>query len=194
MMTHAPSTYKIPGVSDCPRDFRVRLFDNSNVADSIHRSKATGEPPLLLAFSVFFAIRDAVSSVGDHKINPPLNAPATSEQILQAVEAVQAECDGLRTIDCNHGFAHDRLAQPLSTRKRPPTVLVTVAITEGSCPRETGAKMLVTIEAQYDTIGGGHLEMRACEIARSMLATTAIPQRRLERFALEDALASAAAA
>jgi xanthine dehydrogenase large subunit len=90
LMTHAPSTYKIPGVSDCPRDFRVRLFDNSNVADSIHRSKATGEPPLLLAFSVFFAIRDAVSSVGDHKINPPLNAPATSEQILQAVEAVQA--------------------------------------------------------------------------------------------------------
>jgi xanthine dehydrogenase accessory factor len=69
-----------------------------------------------------------------------------------------------------------------------PTVLVTVAITEGSCPRETGAKMLVTIEAQYDTIGGGHLEMRACEIARSMLATTAIPQRRLERFALGPSL------
>jgi xanthine dehydrogenase large subunit len=90
LMTHAPSTYKIPAVSDCPRDFRVRLFDNRNVADSIHRSKATGEPPLLLAFSVFFAIRDAVSSVGNHQINPPLNAPATSEQILKAVQAVQA--------------------------------------------------------------------------------------------------------
>ncbi len=90
LMTHAPSTYKIPGVSDCPEDFRVRLFDNRNVEDSIHRSKAVGEPPLLLPFSVFFAIRDAVSSVGGHKVNPPLNAPATSEAILNAVAAVEA--------------------------------------------------------------------------------------------------------
>ncbi|MES2900682.1 MAG: xanthine dehydrogenase molybdopterin binding subunit [Pseudomonadota bacterium] len=90
LMTHAPSTYKIPGVSDCPEDFRVRLFDNHNVEDSIHRSKAVGEPPLLLPFSVFFAIRDAVSSVGEHQVNPPLNAPATSEAILNAVAAVEA--------------------------------------------------------------------------------------------------------
>jgi xanthine dehydrogenase large subunit len=89
LMTHAPSTYKIPAVSDCPNDFRVRLFDNRNVEDSIHRSKATGEPPLLLPFSVFFAIRDAVSSVGGHRVNPPLNAPATCEAILAAVGAVQ---------------------------------------------------------------------------------------------------------
>jgi xanthine dehydrogenase large subunit len=90
LMTHAPSTYKIPGVSDCPEDFRVRLFENRNVEDSIHRSKAVGEPPLLLPFSVFFAIRDAVSSVGGHKVSPPLNAPATSEEILKSVAAVQA--------------------------------------------------------------------------------------------------------
>ena len=90
LMTHAPSTYKIPGVSDCPEDFRVRLFRNRNVEDSIHRSKAVGEPPLLLPFSVFFAIRDAVSSVGGHRVHPPLNAPATSEEILKAVAAVEA--------------------------------------------------------------------------------------------------------
>ncbi|MES2538918.1 MAG: xanthine dehydrogenase molybdopterin binding subunit [Pseudomonadota bacterium] len=90
LMTHAPSTYKIPAVSDCPEDFRVRLFSNRNATDSIHRSKAVGEPPLLLPFSVFFAIRDAVASVGGHRINPPLNAPATSEEILHAVEAVLA--------------------------------------------------------------------------------------------------------
>ncbi|MDQ1922800.1 xanthine dehydrogenase molybdopterin binding subunit [Massilia pseudoviolaceinigra] len=90
LMTHAPSTYKIPGVSDCPEDFRVRLFDNRNVEDSIHRSKAVGEPPLLLPFSVFFAIRDAISSVGGHKVNPPLNAPATSEEILKSISAVEA--------------------------------------------------------------------------------------------------------
>ncbi|UGQ47236.1 xanthine dehydrogenase molybdopterin binding subunit [Massilia endophytica] len=90
LMTHAPSTYKIPGISDCPEDFRVRLFENRNVEDSIHRSKAVGEPPLLLPFSVFFAIRDAISSVGGHKVNPPLNAPATSEEILRAIAAVEA--------------------------------------------------------------------------------------------------------
>jgi xanthine dehydrogenase large subunit len=89
LMTHAPSTYKIPAISDCPEDFRVRLFENRNVEDSIHRSKAVGEPPLLLPFSVFFAIRDAISSVGGHKLNPPLNAPATCEAILNAVAAVQ---------------------------------------------------------------------------------------------------------
>ncbi|MDR5855275.1 xanthine dehydrogenase molybdopterin binding subunit [Caballeronia sp. LZ062] len=90
LMTHAPSTYKIPTVNDMPADFRVSLFKNRNAEDSIHRSKAVGEPPLLLPFSVFFAIRDAVSAVGDHKVNPPLNAPATSEEILRAVNAVRS--------------------------------------------------------------------------------------------------------
>ncbi len=90
LMTHAPSTYKIPTASDCPADFRVKLFDNINVEDTIHRSKAVGEPPLLLPFSVFLAIRDAVSSVGHHEIDPPLRAPATPEAILDAVDAVKA--------------------------------------------------------------------------------------------------------
>ena len=90
LKTHSPSTYKIPGVSDCPDAFNVKLFKNVNPFDSIHRSKAVGEPPLLLPFSVFFAIRDAVSSVGGHQVNPPLNAPATSEAILKAIEAVRA--------------------------------------------------------------------------------------------------------
>ncbi|PWF40348.1 xanthine dehydrogenase molybdopterin binding subunit [Massilia glaciei] len=94
LMTHAPSTYKIPGVSDCPEDFRVRLFENRNVEDSIHRSKAVGEPPLLLPFSVFFAIRDAISALGGHRVDPPLNAPATSEEILRAVAAVEAALPG----------------------------------------------------------------------------------------------------
>src|SRR5450830_1731819 len=89
LMTHAPSTYKIPGVSDCPDHFNVQLFKNRNVFDSIHRSKAVGEPPLLLPFSVFLAIRDAVSAVGGHRVNPPLRAPATSEAILDAVDAVR---------------------------------------------------------------------------------------------------------
>ncbi len=90
LMTHAPSTYKIPAVNDCPTDFRVKLYANSNVEDTILRSKAVGEPPLLLPFSVFFAIRDAIASVGGYRVNPPLDAPATGEAILKAVDAVRA--------------------------------------------------------------------------------------------------------
>ncbi len=89
LTTHAPSTYKIPTANDCPPVFNVKLYDGANAEDSIHRSKAVGEPPLLLPFSVFFAIRDAISAAGDHKIDPPLTAPATSEAILRAITAVQ---------------------------------------------------------------------------------------------------------
>ena len=90
LTTHAPSTYKIPTANDCPADLRTRLFERPNVHDSIHRSKAVGEPPLLLPFSVFFAIRDAISAAGGHRIDPPLQAPATAEAVLRAVTAVQA--------------------------------------------------------------------------------------------------------
>ncbi|HET8869463.1 MAG TPA: xanthine dehydrogenase molybdopterin binding subunit [Aquabacterium sp.] len=90
LMTHAPSTYKIPTASDCPTDFRVQLFDNLNRQDTIYRSKAVGEPPLLLPFSVFLALRDAISSVGQHRVDPPLRAPATPEAILDALDAVRS--------------------------------------------------------------------------------------------------------
>jgi xanthine dehydrogenase large subunit len=90
LMTHAPSTYKIPAVNDCPTDFRTTLFKNENVEDTIFRSKAVGEPPLLLPFSVFFAIREAIAALGDYRINPPLDAPASGESILRAADAVRA--------------------------------------------------------------------------------------------------------
>jgi len=89
LLTHAPSTYKIPTANDCPPVFEVQLYDGDNLEDSIHRSKAVGEPPLLLPFSVFFAIRDAVSAVGGHRVDPPLRAPATGEAILEAIAAVR---------------------------------------------------------------------------------------------------------
>ena len=94
LMTHSPSTYKIPAVNDCPTDFRTQLYRNganTNVEETIFRSKAVGEPPLLLPFSVFFAIRDAVASLGGYRINPPLLAPATPEAILRAADAVRDE-------------------------------------------------------------------------------------------------------
>jgi xanthine dehydrogenase large subunit len=88
LLTHAPSTYKIPTANDVPTDLRTQLFDRANVMDSIHRSKAVGEPPLLFGFSAFLAIRDAISAVGGHRRSPPLSAPATPEAVLRAVQAV----------------------------------------------------------------------------------------------------------
>jgi xanthine dehydrogenase accessory factor len=76
------------------------------------------------------------------------------------------------------------------TTQTAPAVLVTVARVDGSSPRETGAKMLITTADQFDTIGGGHLEFRACEVARALLATGTpdAPARRLERFPLGPSL------
>ena len=90
-MTHAPSTYKIPAVSDCPDDLRVEFFDNGNVENSIYQSKAVGEPPLPAAISVWLALRDAVAAAGPQGCLPVLHAPATAERILQAVQLVQAQ-------------------------------------------------------------------------------------------------------
>jgi xanthine dehydrogenase large subunit len=87
LLTHAPSTYKIPTANDAPAIFNTKLFDNGNVEDSIHRSKAVGEPPLLLPFSVFFAIRDAVAAAGGKNDDPALSAPATPEAILRALNS-----------------------------------------------------------------------------------------------------------
>ncbi len=89
LRTHAPSTYKIPTASDRP-EMHIDLWDNANDEESIYRSKAVGEPPLMLAISAFSAIYDAVASVGDHKRAPKLDAPATPERILAAVNSVRA--------------------------------------------------------------------------------------------------------
>jgi len=91
LQTHAPSTYKIPVASDVPADFRARLWSRGeNVEESVHGSKAVGEPPLMLAISVFLAIRDAVAAAGDGRREPRLDAPATPEAVLRAVEALRA--------------------------------------------------------------------------------------------------------
>ena len=85
LKTHAPSTYKIPTCSDLPVDFRVQLLQNAaNREDTIYRSKAVGEPPLMLALSVFHAIRDAIATAKNPM--PRLDAPATPEAVLRAFE------------------------------------------------------------------------------------------------------------
>ena len=90
LQTHAPSTYKIPVSSDLPSDFRVSMLESAgNDEDTIYRSKAVGEPPLMLAISVFHAIRDAVAAAADYRQRVALDAPATPESVLRAVTALQ---------------------------------------------------------------------------------------------------------
>ncbi len=91
LQTHAPSTYKIPVASDMPEQFNVQLLSTGrNKEPTIHRSKAVGEPPLMLAISVFYAIKDAVASVGQHLLSPHLDAPATPEEVLMAIEELNS--------------------------------------------------------------------------------------------------------
>lgn len=91
LRTHGPSTYKIPGSRDVPAEFNCRLLtDAPNPRPTIFRSKAVGEPPLLLAIAVWSALRDAVASLGDHKLTVNLDAPATPERILFACEDMKA--------------------------------------------------------------------------------------------------------
>jgi xanthine dehydrogenase large subunit len=90
LRTHAPSTYKIPACGDIPADFRVALFKGRNKEDSIYRSKAVGEPPLMLGLAVYHALRDAVAACGDGRVLPRLDAPATPERVLMAIEALRA--------------------------------------------------------------------------------------------------------
>ena len=87
LMTHGPSTYKIPGSRDVPPHFNVHILEDvPNPVPTIYRSKAVGEPPVMLAISVWLALRDAVSRTGDPKLMPKLDAPATPEAILVALE------------------------------------------------------------------------------------------------------------
>ncbi len=91
LRTHAPSTYKIPLASDRPREFNVKLADwSENRELTIKRSKAVGEPPFMLGISVFEALSMAVASVADYRICPRLDAPATPERVLLAVERLKA--------------------------------------------------------------------------------------------------------
>ena len=90
LLTHGPSTYKIPVASDVPEHFKVSLFDGQNVKPTPFKSKAVGEPPLMLALSAYFAIRDAVSASADHKVPVFMDAPTTPERILMACEALKS--------------------------------------------------------------------------------------------------------
>jgi xanthine dehydrogenase large subunit len=91
LLTHAPSTYKIPTANDRPAHMEIALWERGcNVEATIHRSKAVGEPPLMLAISVFSALTQAVAAAAPGKGLPGLDAPATPERILAAIGELRA--------------------------------------------------------------------------------------------------------
>lgn len=85
------ATYKIPAIGDTPKHFNVSLLGRKNAEDSIYHSKAVGEPPFMLAISVWCALKDAISSLSDYCIDPQLDTPATPERVLDAIMALNAE-------------------------------------------------------------------------------------------------------
>lgn len=90
LLTHSPDTYKIPTARDIPSDFRVTLLENAANPNAIHGSKTVAEPPFMLSLSAWLAIKDAVSAVANHDIEPEFSLPATNEVILLSIEKLRS--------------------------------------------------------------------------------------------------------
>jgi xanthine dehydrogenase large subunit len=93
LLSHSPTTYKIPNIQDLPPEFHVDWIDNPTNVKNIRASKAVGEPPLLLAISVFSAVKNALGFLSGKEI-PKLNAPATGEEILTRITAYRRRAGG----------------------------------------------------------------------------------------------------
>ena len=90
LMTNGPASYKIPAIADMPLDLRVNLVENrKNPEDTVFHSKAVGEPPFMLGIAVWCAIKDAVASLADYRVQPNIEAPATPERVLWGVEQMK---------------------------------------------------------------------------------------------------------
>jgi len=99
LMTNGPASYKIPAIADMPLDLRVKLVENrKNPEDTVFHSKAVGEPPFMLGIAVWCAIKDAVASLADYKVQPNIDAPATPERVLWGVEQMKKLQQSAKTV------------------------------------------------------------------------------------------------
>ncbi len=169
LATHAPSTYKIPACSDRPRVFNVDLWDKPNPENTVHRSKAVGEPPLMLGIGAFLALEDACAACG-----PGLAGPAGAGDRRGGAGGGGAGAGVSFVLDA------EELGAALDAHGR--VARVVVVDTRGSAPRRAGTAMLVFEAGQSGTIGGGALEWRAAADARALLASGGGP--RVDRHAL----------
>jgi xanthine dehydrogenase large subunit len=91
LLTNGPASYKIPAIADMPSDLRVKLVENrKNPEDTVFHSKAVGEPPFMLGIAAWCAIKDAVASLADYKVQPQIDAPATPERVLWGIQKLRA--------------------------------------------------------------------------------------------------------
>ena len=212
LTTQAASTYKLPSFSEMPEVFNVTLLENATEEGAVYGSKAVGEPPLMLAFSVREALRQAAAAFGPPGTSVDLASPATPEAVYWAVEQARA---AHRTRPCRRGLAwgrstaarralgrsgrspnesRTRSAMPdrhwlESVRRlraaREPGVLVTLATVSGHAPRDAGAKMVVGAGDTWGSIGGGNVEAVAIDRARELIADAATTPE-LRTVALSD--------
>ncbi|MEA5110224.1 putative xanthine dehydrogenase subunit D [bioreactor metagenome] len=99
LLSHSPDTYKIPTVSDIPEVFNVELLRDHPNEGTIRKSKAVGEPPFMLAFSVWLAIKDAISATGGHRFEPHFSLPATAEVVLLSIEEISKKIENRNETD-----------------------------------------------------------------------------------------------
>ena len=191
LQTQSASTYKLPSFSEMPEEFHVRLFADAREDGAVYGSKAVGEPPLMLAFSVREAIREAVGAFGPVGRTVVLASPATPEAVFWAI---QSRSQTPRRSRRPSGAAPAELAKPCASdgramdwvdalqrlrEARTPAVIVTLAMVRGHAPRNGGAKLVVSPDGLFGTVGGGNLEATAIAQAREMLATGAAEPRLL---------------
>jgi xanthine dehydrogenase large subunit len=100
LISNSPANYKIPTAYDTPAIFNVALYDEVNNEETIYRSKAVGEPPLMLAISAWCALRDACASLSNYTLSPQMNAPATSEEVYRCIqETLTIFSEGARDVE-----------------------------------------------------------------------------------------------
>ena len=156
-----PSTYKIPACADRPLDWRVGFYaEGENSEETIHKSKAVGEPPLMLAISAWLALSDALSGINGDKIDgatyPGLDAPAHRNGFCYVQTGLGLVLSkGGSTSALRNSWLGKVLSELADGRD---IVLVTVTATKGSSPRNAGARMLITADEIWQTIGGGAVE------------------------------------
>ena len=146
-----------------PSEFNVALLERAHEDGAVYGSKAVGEPPLMLAFSVREALRDACAAFGPPGRPLELASPATPEAVYWALTAARERA-------VTTWFA----AVAALRAAREAGVLVTVTDVRGHAPREAGAKMVVSATSTWASIGGGNLEEEAVRRAREMIQSGAI--------------------
>ena len=150
LLSHSPTTYKIPAITDVPPIFNCEFFPNDDNIHNIRRSKAVGEPPLLLGVAVWAAVKHALSFL-PREVDPQLSLPATGEEILRCMMASQAAKSPILT-----AINAERQLNPVTKQTTfietlaalaetgQPFVQVTLVEATGSTPQDSGSKMLVT--------------------------------------------------